>query len=240
MSTNSPLRSLTSTSTSSSGSAGPWEFPTAAILPLLSLSPTTNPWQETYNSHTTRSATSSPHSNISSPHHKTRSREKHRYVILLYLFTILQVSPPYLRGSIECCPHSPADGSPIWEDDQCFAGSSPPVTPVRLQLEYARTGKTLDHPLWYDMCSTLSPVSTVSTLPQTLDQSLSTHDRSLMPSRETRHLNCHCNYTCDLPALLSPPSKSLRTPCNEPSISNLHPDLAAVNWTESCLSKKGD
>lgn len=137
--------------------------------------------------------------------------------------------------------HGLADGPPVHGGDQSVAEFSPSLTSVSPRPGRVRTTEALDRSLSYDAHSTLSPVSSVSVLSWSSDQPL---PLPLTPSREHGRSNRSRNTGVTV-SLLSPATgptdlvARTRTGGGGSRLSSLHPDIAAVRWTESFLRREG-
>lgn len=138
-----------------------------------------------------------------------------------------------------------ADTPLVWGDDRSHAESSPPTTPVWLQSIPARTAKVLEQSPLYGTDSTSSPSPTVSMLSRASDQPLSARRLPLTPTRELGRSNHNPSVTARGPLQLS--TRARMEPELRPAgegygsrTSDLHPDLAAIRWSDSRLKRTGD
>jgi len=129
-----------------------------------------------------------------------------------------------------------------WGNSRSYAGISSPVTPARRRPTHSQQDKVSNHLSLYGTCDTLSPSLTVSMTSQTSDQPPPTHNPLLTSWEPERS-----DHNARVIARLSPsPTKPQGVCSSHPvhwdsksRISDLHPDLEAVCFCDSHLSKKG-
>lgn len=128
------------------------------------------------------------------------------------------------------------DTSPTWGDDRSHAGISPPVTPVRHRPIHSRQDKAANHLSLYGTRSTPSRSPTISTTSQASDQPLSARNPPLTSWEPERS-----GHEVHVTARSSPSTKAHRgAKPGKPGLSDLHPDLKAVHFCESSLTKRGN
>ena len=141
------------------------------------------------------------------------------------------------------------EGDPSWRGDQSFSRSSGSMTSVRLQSDDVKTamspGRSISYGVSHGVHGPLSPILIGSVLSQASDQPSFTDEPPLTPTRSPGRYNRH--RVSGLTVSHSPTSPRYHgTPGPRPvqeddrhTISDLHPDLAAVRLPESRLSKEG-
>lgn len=140
------------------------------------------------------------------------------------------LTPSLSRDGERRTSRGSTNGSPAWGGVRSFPGPSPSMSSVRPQYDRTPTANVLDSPLSHSTEETHSP--TASLLLLASDQPLPARNSPFVPRRPERTGR-------GAPSVTAPPlpPQSHRTPENW---STLHPELAAIRWNESSLSKKGD